>query len=100
MQCFIQENDIVIYVFYQDHSCAMGRMDVMTGVEKDMGESYRSTLWTLLILKGQSKAHGGGGEERITIQGVKSEIFGNCLHVESEGEKELKNTYSFIMGNV
>ena len=45
----------------------MGRMDVMTGVGKDMGESYRSTLWTLLILKGQSKAHGRGGEERITI---------------------------------
>lgn len=100
MQCFIQENDIVISVFYQDHPSAMGRMDVMTRVEKDMGESYRSTLWTLLILKGQSKAHGRGGEERITIQGVKSEIFGNYLHVENEEEKELKNTYSFITGNV
>lgn len=100
MQCFIQENDIVIYVFYQDYSSATGRMDVMTGVEKDMGESYKSTLWTLLILKGQSEAHGRGGEERITIQGVKSEIFGNYLHVENEGEKELKNAYSFITGNV
>lgn len=72
----------------------------MTRVEKDMGESYRSTLWTLLILKGQSKAHGRGGEESITIQGVKSEIIGNYLHVENEEEKELKNTYSFITGNV
>lgn len=92
MQCFIQENDIVISVFHQDHPSAMGRMDVMTEVGKDMRESYRSTLWTLLILKGQSKAHGRGGEERITIQVVKSEIFGNYLHVENEGEKELKNT--------
>ena len=100
MQCFIQENDIVISVFYQDHPSAMGKMDVMTRVEKDMGESYRSTLWTLLILKGQSKAHGRGGEESITIQGVKSEIIGNYLHVENEEEKELKNTYSFITGNV
>lgn len=42
MKCFIQETDIVIFLYYWYHLSAVWRMDLTIGKEKEIGGSYRS----------------------------------------------------------